>query len=213
MTTETVAPEYSPKGWRTTTTGRKTIVSTASRIVSAISFGVFWRFAPSTSVIIRSKKVCAALRGDLRRRSGPEHLGAAGDRRAVAAGLADHRSGLARDRGLVDRRDPLDDLAVGGDEVARLADDAVALCKSPAATRLSVPSGLSRRAAVSERILRNVSAWALPRPSAIASAKFAKITVSKSQTVIDQVKVAAVRDRLDEGDDACRRARRTSQGS
>jgi len=34
-----------------------------------------------------------------------------------------------------------------------------------------------------------VSAWALPRPSAIASAKFAKITVKKSQIVIDHVNV------------------------
>jgi hypothetical protein len=32
--------------------------------------------------------------------------------------------------------------------------------------------------------LRRVSAWALPRPSAIASAKFAKTTVNQSQSVI-----------------------------
>ena len=33
------------------------MVSTASRIVRAISLGVFWRLAPSTSVIMRSRKV------------------------------------------------------------------------------------------------------------------------------------------------------------
>ena len=33
------------------------MVSTASRMVRAISLGVFWRLAPSTSVIIRSRKV------------------------------------------------------------------------------------------------------------------------------------------------------------
>src|SRR3981081_2352658 len=33
------------------------IVRPASRILSAISFGVFWRSAPSTSLIIRSMKV------------------------------------------------------------------------------------------------------------------------------------------------------------
>ncbi len=33
-----------------------------------------------------------------------------------------------------------------------------------------------------------MSAWALPRPSAMASAKLAKITVRKSQMVMDQVK-------------------------
>ena len=62
------------------------------------------------------------------------------------------------------------------------------LFSSAAATSSSVPSGRSRRASVSERILRSVSAWALPRPSAMASAKLAKITVRKSQTVMDQVK-------------------------
>jgi len=35
---------------------KKMIVRPASRIVSAISFGVFWRWAPSTSAIIRSMK-------------------------------------------------------------------------------------------------------------------------------------------------------------
>ena len=41
-----------------------------------------------------------------------QHLRAAGDRRAVAAGFADDRGGLAGDRGLVDRGDALDHLAV-----------------------------------------------------------------------------------------------------
>ncbi len=62
------------------------------------------------------------------------------------------------------------------------------LFSSAAGTSSSVPSALRRRASVSERILRNVSAWALPRPSAMASAKLAKITVRNSQTVMDQVK-------------------------
>jgi len=63
------------------------------------------------------------------------------------------------------------------------------LTSSAAATSSSDPSGSSLRASVSERILRKVSAWALPRPSAIASAKLAKRTVKTSQTVIDQVKM------------------------
>ena len=41
---------------------------------------------------------------------------------------------------------------------------------------------------VSVRVLRSVSAWALPRPSAIASAKFAKITVNQSQNATWPVK-------------------------
>ena len=61
------------------------------------------------------------------------------------------------------------------------------LARVAAATSSSVPSDVRRRASVSERILRNVSAWALPRPSAMASAKFANKTVNISQIVIDQL--------------------------
>ncbi len=61
--------------------------------------------------------------------------------------------------------------------------------RSAAGTSSSLPSGKSRRASVSERILRRVSACALPRPSAIASAKLAKSTVKNSHTVIDHVNV------------------------
>ncbi len=39
---------------------------------------------------------------------------------------------------------------------------------------------------VSVLALRSVSAWALPRPSATASARLAKTTVSQSQTTISQ---------------------------
>ena len=45
---------------------------------------------------------------------------AAGNGRAVAAGLADDRRRLAGDRRLVDRGDAFDHLAVGGDDVAGL---------------------------------------------------------------------------------------------
>ena len=55
-----------------------------------------------------------------------EHARAAGDAGAVAARLADHGRRLAGHGRLVDRGDALDDLAVGRDHVARLADDAVA---------------------------------------------------------------------------------------
>ncbi len=43
---------------------------------------------------------------------------------------------------------------------------------------------MNRFATVSVRALRNVSACALPRPSAIASVKLAQTTVSHSQNVI-----------------------------
>ena len=47
--------------------------------------------------------------------------GAAGHRRAVAAGFADHRRGFAGNGGLVDRGDALDHFAVAGNDVAGLA--------------------------------------------------------------------------------------------
>src|SRR5208283_3913538 len=46
------------------------------------------------------------------------------------------------------------------------------------------PSGRNLRASVSARALRKVSACALPRPSAMASAKFANSTVNHNHRVI-----------------------------
>ena len=59
-----------------------------------------------------------------------EHLGAAGDRAAVAAGLADDRGGLAGDGRLVDAGDALDDVAVAGDHLAGDDHDPVARAAS-----------------------------------------------------------------------------------
>ena len=53
----------------------------------------------------------------------------------------------------------------------------------------------SRRAMVSVLARRSVSAWALPRPSATASARLANSTVSHSQTVISQANTVGSRDR------------------
>ena len=53
-------------------------------------------------------------------------------------------------------------------------------CKFGAGTFSSRPLR-RRRAMVSLRALRRLSAWALPRPSATASAKLAKSTVNQSQ--------------------------------
>ena len=60
----------------------------------------------------------ARLGGDLHDDLVAQHPGAAGDRRAVAARLADDRRRLAGDRRLVDRGDALDDVAVAGDHLA-----------------------------------------------------------------------------------------------
>src|SRR6476661_5273126 len=91
------------------------MVMPASRMLSAISFGVFWRSAPSTSAIMRSRKVepCAAV---IRTLSQSETTSVP----PVTAGLADHRRRLSGDGRLVDRGDALDHLAVGRNEIAGL---------------------------------------------------------------------------------------------
>ena len=52
---EMSVPANSANGRSVTTTARNTIVRPASRIDSAISFGVLRRSAPSTSAIMRSR--------------------------------------------------------------------------------------------------------------------------------------------------------------
>jgi hypothetical protein len=110
-----------------------------------------------------------------------QHLGAAGDRRAVAAGLPDDRGGLARDGRLVDRGDARDDLAVGGIISPALTTTTSSTPSPDEGTVSSDPSASRRLAMVSDRALRSVSACALPRPSATASAKLANRTVNHSQ--------------------------------
>jgi hypothetical protein len=56
--------------------------------------------------------------------------------------------------------------------------------RSGAGTSSSESSRPRRCAVVVVRVARSALAWALPRPSAIASAKFAKSTVSHSQNVM-----------------------------
>ncbi len=102
------------------------IVSTASRIVSAISFGVFCRAAPSTSAIMRSTNdspgfvvIFTTIRSD------STVVPPVTELRSPPASRIDRRR-LAGDRRLVDGRDALDDVAVAGDRLARLDDDQVA---------------------------------------------------------------------------------------
>ena len=49
------------KGSRVTVTHRKMMVRATSRMVRAISLGVFWRLAPSTMAIMRSRKASPGL--------------------------------------------------------------------------------------------------------------------------------------------------------
>ena len=179
-------------------------------MLRAISFGVFWRLGALDQGDHAVEEALARSGGDAHHDPVGEHPGAAGDRRAVAAGLADDRGRLAGDGRLVDGGDALDDVAVAGDQLAGLDDAQVADVEGrrrPAPR--CVPSGSCTNAVVSERVLRRVSAWALPRPSATASAKLANSTVNQSQSgdqpgehVLRGVGGAEVLEEQDGGEDA-----------
>jgi len=158
------------------------IVSTMSRMPRATSFGVFWRAAPSTSAIIRSMK--------------------------VSPGLLVIRTTIRSERTVVPpvtaQRSPPDSRMTGADSPV-IADSSTVATPStmspspgmtwPASTTTRSPRRRSwpltcssppllsrRRAMVVTRTWRKVAAWALPRPSAIASARLAKRIVTHSQT-------------------------------
>ena len=84
----------------------------------------------------------AGIGGDLDHDPVGDHARAAGDRRTVAARFADHRRRFAGDRRFVHRGDALDDLAVGGDELAGDDADHVALAQAGRRHRLGAAVGL-----------------------------------------------------------------------
>src|SRR6204780_2514171 len=173
----------------------KMTVSEASRMFSAISFGVFCRLAPSTRAIIRARNVSLGWEVIFPRiRS---------DSTVVPPVTAD--------------RSPPDSRMTGADSPV-MADSSTEATPSttspspgmtwPASTTTKSPSvsavpgtdssrseagsepglqPISFRAIVSRLARRSVSAWALPRPSATASARLAKTTVSHSQTTMVQL--------------------------
>ena len=170
-----------PKGFNVTTTSRKINVSAESRMVSAISFGVFCRFAPSTMEIMRSRNVwpfsevtritmrslmtrvppVTALRSPpLSRMTGADSPVMAASSTLAMPSMTSPSAGITS---------PVSQTTMSP------------FCRSGAGTLVSTPF-FKRRAMVSLRALRRLSAWALPRPSATASAKFAKSTVNHSQT-------------------------------
>ena len=102
------------------------MVRPESRIVSAISFGRLLAHGAFDQRDHPVEEAPARLGGDPHHDPVGEHLGAAGDRRAIAARLADDRGRFAGDGRLVHRRHALDHLAVGRDQVAGLDEDEIA---------------------------------------------------------------------------------------
>src|SRR5579875_968913 len=183
------------KGCKVTTASRKMMVRPASRMLSAISLGVFWRSAPSTSAIMRSRKVSPGLEVTLTR--------IWSERTRVPPVTAERSPPASRMTGA--------DSPVMADSSTDATPSMISPSEgmySPAETTTTsparslelgicsiVPSSRTRLAMVSERALRRVSACALPRPSAMASAKLAKSTVNQSQRVICRLKRKWVRSR------------------
>ena len=169
-------------------------MSAARRMSSAISFGVFWRFAPSTIEIMRSRNVSP---GFVEMRTTIQS-----DSTRVPPVTALRSPPLSRMTGALS---PV--IALSSTEATPSTISPSIGMKSPASTRTKSPlrsceasdrAGRRRRrsgsasflAWMSLRALRSVSACALPRPSAIASAKFAKRTVNQSQSEIARMKPA-----------------------
>ena len=173
-------PAKSANGFSATITTRKISVRPASRMFSAISFGVLRRSAPSTRVIIRSRNdlpgscvISTTIRSDSTRvppvtaeRSPPDSRMTGADSPVIADSSTDAMPSIT--------------VPSPGITSPAVDDHHVALASSDAAT--SRPS--ASRAVVVVRIARSDAACARPRPSASASARLAKSTVSHSQIAI-----------------------------
>ncbi len=184
---------YTENGSSVTVANMNTSVSLTSRIISAISFGVFCRRALSTIEIMRSRN----------------------DSPGLAVTRTTSQSDSTRVPPVTELKSPPDSRMTGADSpvIADSSTDATpsitspsAGMKSPASTRNASPvrnaAALTRVTAparfgsesffaiVSRLAARNVSACALLRPSAIASAKFANSTVNHSHSVIARMKPA-----------------------
>ena len=177
-----VTPAYRANGGRVAVASRKMMVRLASRMFSAISFGVFCRAAPSTRAIIRSRKlspglvvICTTIRSVSTLVPPVTALRSPPDSRMTGADspvIADS-STLATPS----MTSPSPGMVSPASTTTRSPGRRV-----DAGTRSSAWSGSSRRAVVSVFASRSVSACAFPRPSATASARLAKTTVSQSQT-------------------------------
>src|SRR5215475_7443246 len=164
------------------------MVNPARRMLSAISLGVLWRAAPSTRVIIRSRNVSPGLEviltliWSLRTRVPP----VTAERSPPASRITGADSPVMADSS-TEATPSVISPSPG------ISSPAETRTKSPVrslalATCSIFPEDVSRFAMVSDLALRRVSACALPRPSAMASAKLAKSTVNHSQSVICRLK-------------------------
>jgi hypothetical protein len=167
----------SANGRSVATTTRNTSVSPASRMLSAISFGVLRRSAPSTREIMRSRNDCpgswvisTTMRSESTRVPPVTALRSPPDSRITGADspvIADSST------------DAMPSTTVPSPGMTCPASTTTTSPRRSSDAGLAVPSASVAVAVV--RIARSASACALPRPSASASARLAKTTVSHSQ--------------------------------
>src|SRR6202158_4187279 len=172
-----------------TVANTKMMVRPASKILSAISFGVFCRSAPSTSLIMRSMKVdpCAAvmrtrIQSDstcvppvTAERSPPDSRITGADSPVMAASLTEATPSITS---------PSDGIL----SPASTSTISPTLRLVPETKRKVLSESASSLAWLSVRVFLSDSACAWPRPSAPASAKLANSTVNHSHRMIWKVK-------------------------
>src|SRR2546430_961349 len=170
-----------------TVANTKMMVRPTSRISSAISFGVFCLSAPSTSLIMRSRKVepsAAVMRTLIQsdstcvppvtaERSPPDSRMTGADSPVIAASLTEAMPSITS---------PSDGMVSPASTSTTSPTLRLVLGTNLWLPRPSGP--VSSLAWVSVRWRRNAAACALPRPSAIASAKLANSSVNHSHSTI-----------------------------
>ncbi len=176
-------PANRPNGRSVATTITKISVSAASRMFSAISFGVLRRSAPSTSAIMRSRNdwpgscvISTTISSEVTRVPPVTALRSPPDSRITGAD-----SPVIADSSTV----AMPSITVPSPGISSPAGTTTTSPRVSSAAALVEPSRIV--ATVSLRIERSVSACARPRPSANASAMFANTTVSHSQIEIVNV--------------------------
>ena len=175
-------PAYAAIGVKVATASRKMIVSDDNRIDRATSFGVLRRDDPSTRAIILSRNdspgaavICTVISSD-----STVVPPVTADRSPPASRMTGADSPVIADSSTL--ATPTTTSPSPG-----MISPALTSTRSPGirwllGTTAIRPSSVSSRAWVSVRALRSVSACALPRPSATASARLPNSTVSHSHT-------------------------------
>ena len=175
-------PQYLPMGYRVTITMRKMMVREISRVLSAISLGVFFREAPSTSAIIRSRKLLPG--------SEVMRIFSQSDTTVVPPVTEQKSPPLSRTTG-ADSPVMADSSTLAMPSMTSpslgMTSPAVTMTTSPffsslEETMVSSPCSSRRWATVSFCVFFRLAACALPRPSATDSAKLAKSTVTSRMT-------------------------------